>query len=80
MLIGDEAVLLADTLHFAIQVRHPKWSAKFDSDPGLAAETRRAVLSRAARENLLLAVPHIPDFGLGRIGEVGDSFIWQPAA
>ena len=80
VLIGDEAVLLADTLHFAIQVRHPKWSAKFDSDPGLAAETRRAVLSRAARENLLLAVPHIPDFGLGRIGEVGDSFIWQPAA
>jgi len=72
--VGDVAVLTADTWHSPIQVAHPEWSIKFDSDPALAATTRKAVMEQGERESWLFGVPHTPFFGLGRIAEG----VWQP--
>jgi glyoxylase-like metal-dependent hydrolase (beta-lactamase superfamily II) len=62
---GEKAFLLADVMHAPVQVMHPDWSIKFDWDKDIAAKTRAAMLERAERENILLAVPHAPFPGLG---------------
>jgi glyoxylase-like metal-dependent hydrolase (beta-lactamase superfamily II) len=81
ILVSKEAVLLADAWHSAPQVTHPEWSIKFDSDPELAATTRAAVVERAERERLLVAVPHTPYFGLGRVERSVEGIPeWNPTA
>jgi len=72
--VGDVAVLTADTWHSPIQVAHPEWSIRFDSDPELAAATRKSVIEQGEREGWLFGVPHTPFFGLGRIVDGA----WQP--
>lgn len=78
VLVGDVALLLADVWHAAIQVSDPSLSIKFDSDLELAAETRMRVIERAEREDLLVAVPHTPFFGLGRIQHQNGVRAWHP--
>jgi glyoxylase-like metal-dependent hydrolase (beta-lactamase superfamily II) len=77
---GQKAFLLADVMHAPVQVLHPDWSIKFDQDKELAAKTRTAILERAEREHILLAVPHAPFPGLGFVtrGANGNA-IWQNA-
>lgn len=77
VLLGDVALFVADVWHCPIQVTHPEWSIKFDSDPDLAATTRLAVIDRAERDGLLVAVPHSPFFGLGHVLTQGESRIWR---
>lgn len=62
---GHKALLLADVMHAPVQVSHTDWSIKFDQNPELAAKTRASILTRAEREQMLLAVPHAPFPGLG---------------
>lgn len=78
VLIGEKAILVADVFHTPFQVTHPDWKIRFDSDPDLAAQTRELVIDRAEREKLLVAVPHIPGFGIGRIGRREGVRVWLP--
>ena len=77
---GEKAFLLADIMHAPVQVMHPDWSIKFDWNQEIAAKTRAAMLERAERQHILLAVPHAPFPGLGFITrDVNGQVIWQNA-
>ncbi|HEY6096943.1 MAG TPA: hypothetical protein VIU83_02720 [Candidatus Deferrimicrobium sp.] len=51
---GKEALLnAADTVHHhVLMFAHPEWTSAFDTDPKMAAETRRKILQRAAGDGL----------------------------
>lgn len=75
VLVGDDCLLTADVWHHPAQVGHPEWKIGFDSDSDLAVETRREVITQANQNRWLVAVPHTPEFGLGRVEPSG---IWEP--
>jgi len=74
---GQTAVVLGDTLHLPIQVTYPEWSSLWDSDPGQAAQTRQQVLEQAEQEGWVLAVPHTPFGGLGRVQRAQKQRLWK---
>jgi glyoxylase-like metal-dependent hydrolase (beta-lactamase superfamily II) len=76
---GDEAALfLADTLHLPVQITHPECSSVWDTDAELAARTRHRIVEQAESEGLLLAVPHSPFGGLGRVRLEDGKRVWSP--
>lgn len=75
---GQAALLLADTLHLAVQVAFPQWSSVWDSDKMLAAQTRQRMMEQAEQEGLLLGIPHMPLGGLGYACKQGNGRIWSP--
>lgn len=80
---GERLLHAVDILHSEIQFWQPDWSISFDRDKNVAQETRMKLLERAAKEDLLLLLYHLPFPGLGRVemiheGEEGDHFAWHP--
>ena len=58
---------------------YPEATAVFDIDPATAAATRNQLLSRLARENVLIATPHTSYFpALGRLYKEGNGYRWVP--
>lgn len=80
VLVDDKALLAADVWHCPLQVWHPDWKIKFDGDPELAVQTRKNVIREAAAKGWLVAVPHSPDFGIGRVIQSEDRLDWLPAS
>ena len=78
---GDQLLYLSDTLLRLPQFAHPDWHIIFDVDKDKAVTTRKAILKRAAEENVLLQVYHLPFPGLGTVEQIGeDAYRWQPLA
>jgi len=78
---GKEALLnAADTAHHPVLMfAHPEWTSAFDSDPGMAADTRRRILGRAAAEGLRVLGYHLPFPGIGHVRAAkGGAFEWVP--
>jgi glyoxylase-like metal-dependent hydrolase (beta-lactamase superfamily II) len=78
---GKETLLnSADTVnHHALMFSHPEWTTAFDSDPKMAAETRRKMLDRAAADGLRVLGYHLPFPGIGHVRTVkGGGFEWAP--
>ena len=78
---GKEALLnAADTVHHhVLMFAHPEWTSAFDSDPKLAAETRRKIFDRAAAEGLRVLGYHLPFPGIGHVRtSKGGGFEWLP--
>ncbi len=76
---GREALLnAADTVHHHILgFSHPGWTSAFDSDPSMAAETRRKILDRAAADGLRFLGYHLPFPGIGHVRTAkGGAFEW----
>lgn len=70
---GSTLLLLGDALHLEVeQAADPDFGTVYDLDPGLAAETRRAVLDRAAAEGWTVAGGHLS--GFGRVARDGAGF------
>jgi glyoxylase-like metal-dependent hydrolase (beta-lactamase superfamily II) len=63
--VGDDLVLLADAACHPIQLEEPSYLFAFDDEPGLAVETHRELL--AAYGDRILACPHYPGSGFGRL-------------
>jgi len=58
--VGD-AIVVGDLMHaVALQVEHPEFSAKYDFEPELAAQTRKAMLEIARTSHKPLAGMHFP--------------------
>jgi len=70
--IGDSAH------HWVISVRRPDWTVAFDTDAPTAEASRRALLKRAAEQNLSLYAYHFPFPGLGHVEARANTFIWIP--
>ncbi|WP_242164145.1 MBL fold metallo-hydrolase [Lysobacter sp. M15] len=77
---GDERLLyIGDSAHhFVVSVQRPEWTVQYDENAPLAQPSRRALLQRAADDNLRIYAVHFPFPGLGHINPQGDSFVWQP--
>lgn len=83
---GNASMLaLSDTSHNPwLFVRHPEWQAIVDTDGTLAAETRKAMLDRAAADRLLVQGYHFPFPASGHITRTVTGYdlvpvLWQPA-
>lgn len=79
---GTEGLLyIGDTMHHSvISVQRPNWTIQFDGRADVAEASRRALLERAASENLRLYAVHFPYPGLGRIERRADDFVWVAEA
>ncbi len=75
---GKKLLNVVDLLHGTVQFANPDWHHVFDDAPDQAVETRRAMLGKAADENLLTAFYHMPFPGLGHVTRDGDAFKYTP--
>ncbi|WP_263141278.1 MBL fold metallo-hydrolase [Pseudomonas sp. RIT-PI-AD] len=78
---GPEKLLLwGDVVHsHATQFAHPEISIEFDSDGAQAIESRKRILSEAAKERLWVAGAHLPFPGIGHVRSEGSGYAWVPA-
>lgn len=78
LLHGSEPLLIwGDVVHVpAFQIPQPDWSFVFDADPAAARATRRAILGRAADEDLLIAGAHLPFPGFMRVARDGTGYVY----
>jgi glyoxylase-like metal-dependent hydrolase (beta-lactamase superfamily II) len=75
----DRLLYIGDSAHHSvISVQKPDWTVEFDGDASTAQASRRALLQRAADQNLRLYAVHFPYPGLGRVKAQGDGFVWIP--
>jgi len=77
----DKKILFwGDIIHAQrVQLQHPEVTAIFDIDQTAAAGTRNQLLSKLAREDVLIAAPHTSLFpALGRLRKDGSGYSWVP--
>ncbi len=78
---GQKILFWGDTIHAQrVQLQHPEVTVVFDIDPPAAAATRNQLLSKLAREGVLIAGPHMLFPGLGRLHKEGSGYSWAPVA
>ena len=77
---GQKLLFWGDILHAQrVQLQHPEVTVIFDIDQTAAAATRQELLSKLARERVLIATPHTSSFpALGRLREEGSGYSWVP--
>ncbi len=77
---GKESLLhLADTVHhYILMFAHPEWTSAFDSDPQMAAATRKKVFERAASDRTRVLGYHLPFPGIGHVRAAKEGFEWIP--
>jgi glyoxylase-like metal-dependent hydrolase (beta-lactamase superfamily II) len=76
---GKEQLLdIADAVIHPIQLERPEWLYTSDLDREQAAASRRRLCEWAIAGNTLVASPHFPFPGLGRIERKGRGYRWQP--
>src|SRR6185503_15772503 len=76
---GHKVLFLGDIVHaLRVQLQHPEVTAIFDIDQTAAAATRHQLLARLAREDVLIAGPHMNFPALGRLHKEGNGYGWAP--
>jgi glyoxylase-like metal-dependent hydrolase (beta-lactamase superfamily II) len=76
---GQKILFCGDIIHAQrVQLRHPEVTAVFDIDQNAAAATRLQLLPKLAREDVLIAGPHMPFPALGRLRKEGSGYSWVP--
>jgi glyoxylase-like metal-dependent hydrolase (beta-lactamase superfamily II) len=74
---GQEAIVVGDLIHHALQCREPDWSTGFCTDPVQAAQSRRHFLSTYAGSPTLMLPVHFPHPTTGRIEPDGERFRYR---
>ncbi|MBO1074695.1 MBL fold metallo-hydrolase [Roseomonas marmotae] len=78
---ADQLVIWGDVVHTqSLQMPRPEWSIAFDSDPALAAETRRGIFDQAATDRLLVAGMHLDFPGIGYVVRRQEGYGFEPMA
>ena len=76
---GQQILFWGDTIHAQrVQLQHPEVTVAFDIDPTAAAATRNQLLPKLAREDVVIAGPHMMFPGLGRLHKEGCGYSWTP--
>ena len=77
---GQKILFWGDIIHAQrVQLQHPEVTAIFDIDQTAAAATRHQLLRKLAREDVLIAAPHMSFFPpLGRLRKEGSGYSWAP--
>ena len=74
---GQRALVLGDAAHNPAQVEEPDWVSRADMDPELTRQTRKALLDRLEREQILVAAGHFEAPGFGRIVRLDGRRYWR---
>jgi glyoxylase-like metal-dependent hydrolase (beta-lactamase superfamily II) len=78
---GRRIVFWGDTIHAQrVQLQHPEVTVVFDIDPAAAAATRNQLLPKLAREDIVIAGPHMLFPSLGHLHKAGGGYIWAPVS
>ena len=78
---ADALVIWGDITHAPeLQFSRPDLTVIFDIDPEHAIKSRRAILERAAKEDIMIAGMHIPFPGFVRIVRYGVGYVGYPQA
>jgi glyoxylase-like metal-dependent hydrolase (beta-lactamase superfamily II) len=76
---GQNFLFTGDSVtNTAISFNHPDWAFNFDTDPGMASETRKRVLDMAVQDKLTLIGYHFAFPGIGNVAREGDSYRFVP--
>jgi glyoxylase-like metal-dependent hydrolase (beta-lactamase superfamily II) len=76
---GQKILFWGDTIHVQlVQLSHPDVTVVFDIDHAAAAATRNRLLPRLAREAVMIAGPHMPFPGMGRLRKEANGYVWAP--
>lgn len=76
---GRTILFWGDVIHQElVQLSHPDITVVFDIDHAGAAMTRNQLLPRLAREGALIAGPHMPFPGMGRLRKEANGYVWAP--
>ena len=76
---GQTILFWGDTIHEQlVQLSHPDITVVFDIDHAAAAATRKSLLPRLAREGVMIAGPHMPFPGMGRLRKEANVYVWAP--
>jgi len=70
----DSAVLLGDSIHHPIQLKHPDWSCMACEDKAQSAVTRRGLIERYADTSTVMAPAHFIAPSLCRFVSEGNAF------
>ncbi len=78
---GQKILFWGDIIHAQrVQLQHPEVTVVFDVDSTAAAATRKQLLPKLARENVVIAGPHMLFPSLGRLRKEGSGYTWAPVA
>jgi glyoxylase-like metal-dependent hydrolase (beta-lactamase superfamily II) len=76
---GHKILFWGDIVHaLRVQLKQPEVTAMFDIDQTAAAATRQQLLLKLAREDALIAGPHMNFPALGRLRKEGSGYSWVP--
>jgi glyoxylase-like metal-dependent hydrolase (beta-lactamase superfamily II) len=74
---GQRALVLGDAAHSPVQVLEPDWVSRADMDPEVTRQTRKTLLDRLEREEILVAAGHFHAPGYGKIVRLNGRRYWQ---
>ena len=74
----EKVVILGDASHTPVQLLHPEWSPRYDTDGEMSARTRADLFDRIEQEGLTVAAGHYPAPGFGGIVRVEGKRRWRP--
>lgn len=76
----DAIVFIGDAVHVsAVQLPRPGVTIVYDVVPDQASAVRRQAFDLFAKERTLVAAPHLPFPGIGRLRRDDDGYAWVPA-
>ena len=74
---GERALVLGDAAHNPVQLQETDWVSRADMDPDLTRQTRRSLVERLEREQILVAAGHFEAPGFGRIVRLDGRRYWR---
>lgn len=74
---GQQAVVVGDLMHHALQVREPDWSTVFDWDQAEAARSRRRLFGKVAGTGSFVLPIHFPHPTAGLLEADGERFHYK---
>lgn len=75
---GNDFVYLADTfVHPWLHLSNPEWTSKADVDPKSVVASRKRILDKVSKDNILVAGSHSNFPGFGRISKNAKGYSWN---
>jgi len=74
---GERALVLGDAAHNPVQLHETDWVSRADMDPELTRHTRRVLMERLEREEIIVAAGHFKAPGFGKVIRLQGRRYWQ---
>ena len=74
---GERGLILGDAAHNPAQLQETDWVSRADMDPEVTRQTRRALVERLEREQIVVAAGHFPAPGFGKVLRLQGRRYWQ---